>query len=853
MHAPEDSSSQRASFWAEIEAAFSASVDLADETRRSFLERQYADRPDIRAEVESLVAAYQRAQHFMQHPTMPADPAIALPLVAGDVVGQFRLTSVIASGGMATVYRAERADEAFRQEVAVKIISQPLTEEGVQARFLAERQILASLHHPHIVGLLDAGLTSRGNAYLIMELVEGVPITTYCRERALTVTARLQLFQKVCDAVQYAHAHFVVHRDLKPANVLVTADGVPKVLDFGIATLLEGPVATPDGGAARDSRVEPLTPNYASPEQLRGEPITVASDVYALGMLLFELITGIRPYEVGGKSRDEAIRIVCDTPTVRPSDATPGLGERPPYDWRRVLRGDLDAITLRACHGRPDQRYASADALSQDIGRHLWLTPVEARKATLGYVVSRLAARHRFAFGSAVLSSLLVIGALAVALWQGHAARVQRARAEKRFDDVRALANTVIFRIHDAIAPLPGSTPVRQTIVTEGLTYLERLSADAAGDPGLQLELGRAYLKIGEVQGRPNTANLGDRAGAVASFRKGKALLAPLALRPDAPVDVFSSYLNAIRFLSETLSAMDRSHREESMAEAIAAVDAAQQFAATHPGLNETKSFLGAAEFTLAMKYHGQEAMPHWQKAGAAYEALLAAAPDDAMWQRNVALVEKYVGAAFEHDRNYSAALAHHQRALELDRKRFERTPDNRIVQFDVAIDLSNLAYAEWQQHRLPEAIVLYSQSLDMRERLLASDPKDALSREKVPYIHRQLGSIYEEQRDAPRALSHYHLAIEGYQALKAKTAEGTIHTANSWMGIARLERNRPEAACDAYRHAFDLFRITTEIDRRNQLDGDADPMPYVARAAARCGHAAAATWTADPIRDVNR
>ena len=824
-------------FWAEVEAAFSAAVDLDERARRDHLARVYADRPDVRAEVESLLAAHQRSRQFMQHPTLAAEPADLSPLHDGDVVGQFRLVESIASGGMATVYRAERADGAFVQQVAVKIIHQALTQEDVRIRFLAERQILASLHHPHIVSLLDAGLTTDGHAYLIMELVDGMPITAYCRERALPVEARLRLFQQVCDAVQYAHAHFVVHRDLKPANVLVTADGVPKVLDFGIATLLEGPLALNEPGQApRPPQIDPLTPNYASPEQLQGERVTVASDVYALGMLLFELIAGVRPYEVGGRSRDEAIRIVRETPTIRPSDARPHGETMLPYDGRRALRGDLDAIALRACHRAPEERYASADAFSQDIARHLRGAPVEARKPTLGYVIGKMARRHRVAFVSAALSSALVVGALGIALWQAHAARVERERAERRFDEVRSLANTVIFKIHDAIAPLPGSTPVRQTIVTEGLQYLERLSADAAGDPGLQLELGRAYLKIGGVQGRPNTANLGDHVGAVVSFRKAKALLAPLGQRPDASAAVFSSYLDAIRFSSETLAAIGGPHREEALVEAKDAVAAAERFAATHPTLDQSQSFIGAAEFALAQRLKGEESRFHWQKAGAAYEALLARAHDDPVRQRNVALVEKYVGASFEHDRNYSASLPHHQRALELDQLRFDRTPDDRIVQFDLAIDLGNVAYGQWRQKRPTEAIALYSRSLTMRERLLASDPKDALSQEKVAFIHRQLGSLYEENGDSALALRHYRLACGAFDAIPTRTPAGTIQAADSWRGIARLQRDDAAVSCDAYRRAFDLFRSVNELDRRGTADGNADPLPAVARAAAHCG-----------------
>jgi serine/threonine protein kinase/tetratricopeptide (TPR) repeat protein len=693
-------------FWNDVEVLFSAAIELGESDRRSLVDAQCAGRPALRAEVESLLAVHHRAEHFMRHPTMAADPIAAATLREGDVVGQFRLVEQIAAGGMGVVYRAERADRAFTQRVAVKIVAAPIAQEDVQRRFLAERQILASLQHPHIVSLLDAGLTPDGHAYLVMEYVDGVPITIYCRERALSVADRLRLFRQVCDAVHYAHAHFVVHSDLKPANVLVTSDGVPKVLDFGIATLLEGPLAEvkrPGPGS------DPLTPSYASPEQLCGAGVTIASDVFGLGMLMFELLTGARAHGVAGEPLDEVVRLVAETPTKRPSDATPSADARPPYNWRRVLRGDLDAIASRACHRAPEQRYASADALSQDISRCLSGAPVEARKPTFLYVACKLAARHRTAFASVALSVALVVGALAIAVGQARVATVERRRADRRFNEVRQLANVVIFNIHDEVAPLPGSTPVRQTIVTEGLKYLERLTADSSGDRQLQLELGRAYLKIGAVQGRPNTPNLGDREGAVVNFRRAKALFAPLAAESDVPADVFSSYLDSMRFLSETLGLMGEPHRGEAIAEAREAIEAAERFAADHPSLDQAHAFVASANFTHAIRVPWPASQPYWTKAGAEYEALLAASPDNPVWQRNAALVEKYVGANFEGDQP-DVAFPHYQRALDLDRRRLEHAPTNRQVQFDLGVDLSNLAYVQWRRGDLTSAISLFMQ-----------------------------------------------------------------------------------------------------------------------------------------------
>jgi non-specific serine/threonine protein kinase/serine/threonine-protein kinase len=829
-------------FWNEVEGVFSAAVELGDGQRRALLDAQCAGRAALRAEVESLLAVHSRAQGFMRHPTMAADPVGAPTLREGDVVGQFRLVELIASGGMGTVYRAERADAAFEQQVAVKIISAPITREEVQRRFLAERQILASLHHPHIVGLLDAGLTDGGQAYLIMEFVDGAPITMYCRARALSIGERLRLLRQVCDAVQYAHAHFVVHSDLKPANVLVTSDGIPKVLDFGIATLLQGPLAGAENRSAQRGS-DPLTPNYASPEQLEGAGVTIASDVFGLGMLMFEVLTGTRPYDVAGKRLDEVLRIVTETPTQRPSDADPESNVRPPYDWRRALRGDLDAIAVRACHRAPERRYASADALSQDIGRYLNGIPVEARKPTFPYIAGKLAARHRIAFASVAMSAVLVVAALGIAVWQARVATVERERADRRFNEVRQLANTVIFDLHDAVAPLAGSTPVRQKIVTEGLQYLERLTADSSGDRQLQLELGRAYLKIGQVQGRPNTPNLGDRDGAINSFRRAKALLAPLATGTNTPADVFSGYLDSMRFLSETLGLMGESHHGEAIAEAREAVATAERFLSAHPTVEQAHSFVASANFAIAIRLGWPESQPYWAKAGAEYEALLASSPDNPAWQRNAALVEKYVGSFFEGNEP-GAAFPHYQRALELDQKRFDHAPTDRVVQFDVGVDLSNLAYVQWRRKDLTNAIALYTRCLEIRERLLATDPKDSLSREKLAVVYKQLGNVYQDKGEPKMALDHYRLAIERLNQLSSLSPPSREDLAESWAGLADVTATLGETSqsCDAFRRAFITYRSLTPAERRIKHDGD-DPMPEVARSAAGCGLLDAVQW----------
>ena len=428
---PNPTDSLTRAFWNRVEAIFHDALGLDPSERARLLDLRCGGEQAVRDEVQSLLDAYGRATAFMPRaaasPAATADPAPA-GLGEGDSVGAFRLVKRIAAGGMGTVYLAERIDGGFAQSVAVKMMTARVIHDEAARRFRTERQILASLQHPYIVSLIDGGVTTGGEPYLVMELVDGSPITSACRERGLDLRARLSLFRQICDAVHYAHVRFIVHRDLKPANVLVTGDGVPKVLDFGVAKLLEDPLAA--GADRTEAGVGPLTPGYASPEQLRGLPITTASDIYALGVMLYELLAGARPYDTAGKPLDEVMKIVVDTDTVRPSQSRPEPHEQPPYEWRRTLKGDLDAIVMKALRKDPGERYASADALSRDIERYLNGQPVEAQPPSTTYLVRKLVARHRIAFASAATSAAIVVLSLALALWQARVARGERDRAQ---------------------------------------------------------------------------------------------------------------------------------------------------------------------------------------------------------------------------------------------------------------------------------------------------------------------------------------------------------------------------------------------------------------------------------------
>lgn len=400
----------------QIRAIFELAAAAGREDRGAVLDRECRGDPELRQAVAELLEADERPDPLLIPPDQKDGPG-----APGSRIGAYRILWQIGSGGMGAVYLAARADEAFEREVAIKVVHPAARSWEVIHRFEREREIVARLDHPHIARLYDGGETEDGTPYLVMEYVDGVPITHYADEHQLTLRQRLELFTTVCGAVEYAHRNLVVHRDLKPSNILVTAQGVVKLVDFGIAKLLDAGTA----GETQPSAVA-LTPEYASPEQIRGGPISTLSDVYSLGMALYELLAGTRPFQAAAPSPLEMARAVCEDEPPRPSAAS----------GSKQLRGDLDNIILKALHKEPERRYSSVEQLRADVQRYLDGMPVIARRDTLGYRAWRFAGRHR---GAVAASALFVAGLIAAVIVTSSAARVARGHARVAAEQ-RALA-----------------------------------------------------------------------------------------------------------------------------------------------------------------------------------------------------------------------------------------------------------------------------------------------------------------------------------------------------------------------------------------------------------------------------
>ncbi len=562
--------------WKTVKKILGEVLDLEAAERQSFLTK--LDAP-LREEVESLLAFEDESEDWMKLSAVEFSKDFFEDAeentLFGKNIGAYRIIGELGYGGMGAVYLAERADGEFSQRVALKLLKREMNTSALRRRFQQEREILASLEHPNIARLLDAGTTDDKIPFLAMEYVEGLPIDDYCNRENLDLNARLDLFRKVCAAVNFAHRNLIVHRDLKPSNILVTKEGAPKLLDFGISKILSAEFEQVNSSTVTNLGV--MTPSYASPEQLQSKSVTTATDVYSLGVILYELLSGHRPFEKRENDLKEIYKAVLETEPTPPSAAIADFGfgvsdliktgsapsnqtkdqhqETNPQSAIRnpQLKGDLDNIVLKALRKEPERRYSSAENLAEDIHRHQRGLPVAARPNTLSYRAEKFFKRNKVSVLVGVLLFIAIVAGIVATLWQSRVAQVERVRAEKRFNDVRKLANSYLFDVYPEIENLEGSLKAREKILTNALEYLDSLSNEAAGDLELQSELATAYEKIGDVMGAMNNSSLGNIQAGLDSYAKAgklrEAVLAANSANPEAKEKLANNYYVTARTL----------------------------------------------------------------------------------------------------------------------------------------------------------------------------------------------------------------------------------------------------------------------------------------------------------------
>jgi eukaryotic-like serine/threonine-protein kinase len=774
--------------WPLVKELWFAVQDTPDRQRPAMLEDPRID-PDIRAHVQRLLAASDNVGDRFETPAGGAlrgdSTEFTAPSLVGRRLGPYTVTRRVGQGGMGVVYEAVRADAAYEQRVAVKTIWRGADSAVLLKRFRTERQILAGLQHPNIARLLDGGATEEGAPWLAMEYVDGVPIDTFCDDAKLGLDARLDLFRQVCAAVHFAHRNMVVHRDLKPSNVLVTAEGTVKLLDFGVAKLLDDPRME---GTLTGAGLSPFTAAYAAPEQVVGGVITAATDVYSLGALLVTLLVGRPPLLLESMAMSDLLQAIRERPARAPSmlalegdgagssDTSPdeiarerGFASREKLS--KALVGELDAIALMALRKEPERRYTSAEAMAEDVHRYLRHQQVQARPDTVSYRVQSFTRRRRTLVLASIAIALVTLGAGAVSLQQRRSASTDRALAAERLREVRSMASTLVFDASERLLDTPGAIETRSALMKAALVSLDRALVDAPRDPALLRELAMAYQRAGDLLGNPTKSNLGDMAGATAAY--AKAIAAAEALMQVAPDSASSARTLALVYekaadveapIGKVRDALAHQRASLGLFRRLATTDTLRAGYQRDVGMSLIKlgdllghpSFTNTGDTAAAIRAY-DEANTRLQRAADGGDTTYTLA-------RHRAIASERLARLMQERRDLPAAKRWLEQSLTLRDSLFRANPKIVDGRRDLAIAFYMLCGLHLSDRRPDLAEQPCTTSLDMRRALLDDNPKDSRFLHGLGIMHGRLGELRAMQGRLRDALVHYDVAVGYYE-----------------------------------------------------------------------------------------
>jgi len=809
--------------WAQVKEVFQQALLLDTLSRVEFLRAQCANDPELESEVQSLLDASAEDVDVLDTPNhLPSLGPVVQKMrdewdrgdtIIGSRIGAYRVQSLIGEGGMGSVYLAVREDAEFRMQVAIKVLNRTSGGHEIVERFRLERQILARLNHPFIARIFDGGVTDDGVLYFVMEYIQGIPLDEYLRRTMPDLGTRLQMFREISSAVSFAHQNLVVHSDIKMGNILIMEDGMPKLLDFGISRLLDpeakDPTATPEG------RGNALTPAYASPEQLRGESLSTASDIYSLGVLLYEMVCGRRPYEVDPGNPLGILSKIAAGNAPRPSEISmlPGV------------QGDLDAIIFKAMQVRPSDRFITANQFSQDVAHYLRHEPVSACPDTAVYRSRKFLRRNRMVVivGGVALASVLAGIVTSVSL--ARRAEFERQRAEARFDDVRQLASSLLFDLDADLARLPGATGVRGKLVERSLEYLDRLSHESTGNRQLERELAAAYERLGDVQGRTTVANIGNTALALECYRKAlsirqgiekqegpnaalKTEIAQTYTRLSGLLKLMGDYQGGLQYDRDAL----RMYQEMLALEPMK-MEYRRKVASAYTALGGALSQVGDWDGVLEAR----------RQALRMFEEIIAGGSTDLEDRRGLCLAHRRIGGILLMLKDVKASEMHLRKALDIAKGMLrENSIDSRNLN-DVASGALALGGLLHDERRFQEAKEQHKQALQIHEDLAIQDPLDARNRSLLASALYRLARSMVSNGEAADALPLLRRCLEMRIQLAQENpmnagAQGEVGESHMMIGDCLQAMRQTPAAVASYRQAMKIFQQLQSEGRENAI-----------------------------------